>query len=230
MAGSGHAAGAGSSDDGGMTTTETSTSQRLFARWYPWMMARSERAGQAAIRREQLRQAVGTTLEIGAGNGFSVPHYTDRVEELVLVEPSPGMRERLALTVSDAAPATVVVVDGDAHALDYPDATFDTVTASLTFCSVSDPRRALAEVHRVLKPGGRLLFHEHVRGRGLRAVVQRLLTPLQRRLADGCHADRDFEALLAESPFELDELRRTRMPRGAPTIVPLVVGAARRVT
>jgi ubiquinone/menaquinone biosynthesis C-methylase UbiE len=221
--------GARLSDDGAMTT-DTPLGQRLFARWYPWMMERSERAGQAAIRSEQLRQAAGTTLEIGAGNGFSVPHYTDRVEELVLVEPSPGMRERLALTVSDAAPAKVVVVAGDAHALDYPDATFDTVTASLTFCSVADPQRALAEVHRVLKPGGRFLFHEHVRGRGLRAVVQRLLTPLQRRLADGCHADRDFEALLADSPFELDELRRTRMPRGAPTIVPLVVGAARRVT
>lgn len=211
-------------------TTYTSWGQRLFPCWYPRMMDRSERGGQAAMRRAQLSQAAGATLEIGAGTGFSVPYYTDRVDELVLVEPSPGMRERLALAVAVAAPTKVSVVDGDAHALDYPEARFDTVTASLTFCSVADPARALAEVHRVLKPGGRFLFHEHVRGRGPRAVLQRLLSPVQRWMADGCDPYRDFEALLADSPFELDEVVRTRMPRGAPTIVPLVIGAARRVT
>ena len=122
-----------------------------------------------------------------------------------------------------------MVLDGDAHALDLPDHTFDTVTASLVFCSVRDPRRALAEVHSVLRPGGRFLFHEHVRGQGVRGVLQDLATPVQRRVADGCHANRDFEALLLDSPFELDELTRTRMPTSVPTITPLVLGTARRV-
>jgi ubiquinone/menaquinone biosynthesis C-methylase UbiE len=192
------------------------------------MMARSERAGQGTIRRQQLAQAAGATLEIGAGNGFSLPYYTDQVDELTLLEPNPEMRERLKRDAPTVAARTVVVVDGDAHALDYPDATFDTVTASLTFCSVDDPGRALAEVHRVLKPGGRFLFHEHVRGDSVCGVLQDVLTPLQRRVADGCRPNRDFEALLAASPLELVSVQRTRMPRAFPTIVPLVVGAARR--
>ena len=192
-------------------------------------MARAERAGQADIRRAQLRHARGKTLEIGAGNGFSVPYYTGQVDELTLVEPNRELRELLARPVRNAAPRDVVVADGDVHALDHPDATFDTVTASLVFCSVSDPRRALAEVHRVLKPGGRFLFHEHVRATGLRALLQDVMTPLQRRVADGCHANRDFESLLLDSPLELHTLTRTRMPAAFPTIVPLVVGTAERV-
>lgn len=212
-----------------MTSSTATRGQRFFASWYPSLMGRSESAGQGEMRREQLAQASGRTLEIGAGNGFSVPYYTDQVTELTLIEPNAVFREQLVATVEDAVPHDVSVADGDVHALDYADASFDTVTASLVFCSVTDPQRALAEIHRVLRPGGRFLFHEHVRGHGLRGLVQDLMTPLQRRLADGCHANRDFEALLFESDLELDELVRTRMPAAAPTIVPLVVGAARRV-
>jgi ubiquinone/menaquinone biosynthesis C-methylase UbiE len=192
-------------------------------------MGKSEDAGQGDMRREQLAQASGRTLEIGAGNGFSVPYYTDQVEALTLIEPNPEFRDQLRSVIATAAPGDVAVMDGDVHALDFPDASFDTVTASLVFCSVTDPQQALAEVHRVLRSGGRFLFHEHVRGHGLRGVIQDLMTPLQRRLADGCHANRDFESLLFESDLELDELVRTRMPAAAPTVVPLVMGAARRV-
>lgn len=219
-------------DDRAMTTTTASRAsrgQRTFARWYPRMMQRVEDAGQAALRRDQLAQARGRTLEIGAGNGFSVPHYTERVAELTLLEPNAALRAGLEAHLDRAVPRRTTVVDGDAHALDFPDRSFDTVTASLVFCSVADPARALAEVHRVLKPGGRFLFHEHVRGHGLRGLLQDVLTPLQRRLADGCHANRDFAGLLMSSPFELDELTHHRMPTAVPTIVPLVIGAARRV-
>jgi ubiquinone/menaquinone biosynthesis C-methylase UbiE len=229
VAGSGHVWRLTGGQDRRMTNSTATRGQRFFASWYPSLMGRSESAGQGDMRREQLAQASGKTLEIGAGNGFSVPYYTDRVTELTLIEPNAVFREQLASTVANAEAREVAVVDGDVHALDYPDASFDTVTASLVFCSVTDPQRALAEIHRVLRPGGRFLFHEHVRGHGLRGVVQDLMTPLQRRLADGCHANRDFEALLFESDLELDELVRTRMPAAAPTIVPLVVGAARRV-
>jgi ubiquinone/menaquinone biosynthesis C-methylase UbiE len=215
--------------DRDMTNSTGTRGQRFFARWYPSVMGKSEDAGQGDIRREQLAQASGRTLEIGAGNGFSVPFYTDQVEALTLIEPNPEFRHRLHSVIATAAPSDVAIMDGDVHALDFPDASFDTVTASLVFCSVTDPQQALAEVHRVLRPGGRFLFHEHVRGHGLRGVVQDLMTPLQRRLADGCRPNRDFEALLFESDLELDELVRARMPAAAPTVVPLVVGAARRV-
>ena len=212
-----------------MTNSKATRGQRFFARWYPSVMGKSEDAGQGRLRRQQLAQASGRTLEIGAGNGFSVPYYTEQVETLTLVEPNPEFRRQLHSVIATAAVRDAVVVDGDVHRLDFPDASFDTVTASLVFCSVTDPQQALAEVHRVLRPGGRFLFHEHVRGHGLRGVAQDLMTPLQRRLADGCRPNRDFEALLFESDLELDELVRTRMPAAAPTVVPLVVGAARRV-
>lgn len=133
--------------------TTTTFGERFFASWYPRFMARVERAGQAGVRRAQLAGARGRTLEIGAGSGLSVPHYPDDLTELVLLEPNPALRTRLTvLAHSPAAPITVV--DGDAHALEFPDGSFDTVTASLVFCSVRDPDRALAEVHRVLRPGG----------------------------------------------------------------------------
>jgi SAM-dependent methyltransferase len=203
--------------------------QRGFARWYPTLMAKVERDGQSEMRQAQLRQARGETLEIGAGNGFSVRHYTEAVDELFLLEPNPDFRGALSAEASRACAGNTTVIDGDAHALNFPDRTFDTVTASLVFCSLNDPARALDEVHRVLKPGGRFLFHEHVRGHGYLAVIQSSLSPLHRRLADGCHPNRDFESLLFGSSLELDELTRTQMPTWLPTIRPLVIGAARRV-
>jgi ubiquinone/menaquinone biosynthesis C-methylase UbiE len=190
-------------------------------------MERVERGGQAAIRHDQLTAATGTVLEIGAGNGFSVPHYPTDLAKLVLLEPNARFRARLSEQVGTLGiPATVI--DGDAQALSFPDASFDTVTASLVFCSVDDPARALSEVYRVLRPGGRFLFHEHVRGGRVRGVVQDLIAPLQRRLADGCRPNRDFESLLAASGLDVVSLTNLRMPTFVPTIVPLVVGTAVR--
>ena len=190
-------------------------------------MGRVERNGQADFRRSQLAAARGRVLEIGAGSGLSVPHYPETVDELVLLEPNPAFHRRLA-EAADALPVRTSIVDADAHRLPFPDSSFDTVTASLVFCSIDDPERVLAEVHRVLRPGGRFLFHEHVRGGPVRGVVQDVLTPLQRRLADGCHANRDFEALLAASPLDVVTVAHERMPTAIPTIVPLVIGAAER--
>ncbi|MFC6010223.1 class I SAM-dependent methyltransferase [Nocardia lasii] len=207
--------------------TITSPSAASFARWYPRLMNISERAGQDHLRRDLLRRAHGRTLEVGAGNGFSMPHYPEDLDELVLVEPNPALRTRLAARV-DRPAAPVRILDGDAHALDFPDNSFDTVTASLVFCSLPHPTRALAELHRVLRPGGVFLFHEHVRATGTLGRCQDLITPLQRRIADGCHANRDFHSLLVASDFEIVELHHTRMPRAVPVIAPLVTGVARR--
>ena len=210
-----------------MTTTSAARRDRLFAAWYPSLMGRIDRNGQAGVRSEQLAAATGRVLEIGAGSGLSVEHYPVDLAELVLLEPNPAFRARLReLLDRSGFPATIV--DGDVHDLPFPDASFDTVTASLVFCSVTNPGAALTEVHRVLRPGGRFLFHEHVRGGPVRGVVQDALTPLHRRLADGCHANRDFEALLASSPLTVESVAHLRMPTRIPTLVPLVVGVAGR--
>lgn len=212
-----------------MKSTTTTRNGRLFAAWYPALMGQIERSGQATIRHEQLAAATGRVLEIGAGSGLSVPHYPANLRELVLLEPNPAFRKRLR-ELLDQTHTSATIVDGDVHDLPFDDSSFDTVTASLVFCSVDDPAKALAEVHRVLRPGGRFLFHEHVRGGPVRGVVQDVLTPLHRRLADGCHADRDFEALLAPSSFAVETVAHLRMPTWIPTLVPLVVGAARRAS
>ncbi len=210
-----------------MDTTSVTRSGRWFAAWYPTVMEQIERNGQAAVRRDQLAAAAGRVLEIGAGSGLSVAHYPADLTELVLLEPNPAFRTRLCGTL-DRTKVAATVVDGDVHDLPFPDASFDTVTASLVFCSVDDPARALVEVHRVLRPGGRFLFHEHVRGARVRGVVQDLLTPLHRWLADGCRANRDFESALAASPLTVVAIDRGRMPTWIPTLVPLVVGTAAR--
>jgi ubiquinone/menaquinone biosynthesis C-methylase UbiE len=193
------------------------------------MMATVEASGHAAMRRRLLARAGGATLDVGTGTGLSVPHYPAAVDELVLVEPSPHMREALQATVADDPPpvASIEIVDGDAYALPFDDDTFDTVSSSLLFCSLRRPDVTLAEMHRVLRPGGRLLFHEHVVGSGWRSVVQHVLSPLQARLADGCRPTQDFESVLARSPFDVVSIEHTRMPRGFVTIRPLVLGEAR---
>lgn len=203
---------------------------RLFTRWYPVVMGVSERAGQSEIRRAQLALASGRTLEIGAGSGLSVPYYGGEVTELVLVEPDADFRIALQRTLDELkhAPWPVTVVDADAHRLPFDDATFDTVTASFTFCSLQQPDRGLDELHRVLRPEGRFLFHEHVRGHGRRARFQDLLTPLQVLLAGGCHPNRDFVGTLRRSPFRIDRVVSTRMPRAFPTVSPGVHGTASR--
>ncbi|MGS0683784.1 class I SAM-dependent methyltransferase [Nakamurella sp. GG22] len=203
---------------------------RLFTRWYPLVMGRSERAGQSEIRREQLSLASGRTLEVGAGSGLSVPYYGDDVTELVLVEPDADFRIALQVTIDDLTPAPwpVTVVDADAQRLPFDDATFDTVTASFTFCSLQRPEIALDELHRVLRQGGRFLFHEHVRGHGPRARFQDLMTPVQVLLAGGCHPNRDFVGTLRRSPFRIDQVVPDRMPRAFPTVTPVVHGTASR--
>jgi ubiquinone/menaquinone biosynthesis C-methylase UbiE len=203
---------------------------RRFARWYPWLMGKAERAGQADVRRAQLAAARGRTLEIGAGSGLSLPHYTAAVDELILVEPDPGFRAQLRATLRGMEPVPWWwdVTDDDAHALPFDDASFDTVTASFTFCSVARPEQALLEVVRVLRPGGRFLFHEHVRGHGLRLLLQNALAPLQVAIAGGCHPNRDFESFLDRSPLHVQHLVHDRMPRGFPTITPVVHGSASR--
>jgi SAM-dependent methyltransferase len=211
-------------------TRASGTLSRLFAWWYPKLMGLSERAGQADVRRAQLAAAAGHTLEIGVGSGLSLPHYGDQVTELVLLEPNQAFHPELLRTIEGLGPRPFSwrLVSGDGHQMPFDDSTFDTVTASFTFCSVADLGQVLDEIHRVLRPGGRLLFHEHVRGDGARARLQDALAPVQVALADGCHPNRDFLAAVEASRLQTVHVVRGRMPRGFPTITPVVHGTAVR--
>lgn len=166
-------------------------------------------------------------LEIGAGTGLNLPHYRAALH-VTVVEPDATYARRLGQRAA-AALVPVDVVIGKAEKLAFPDETFDSAVASLALCSVDDLDVALGELRRVLRAGGSLLFLEHVRSEGeRRSRWQDRLTPLQRRLADGCHLNRDTPAAIERAGFELVELERFSMPPGHPLIKDAVQGFARK--
>src|SRR3954447_25659557 len=122
----------------------------LFARFYDRLTARTERGGLGDLRRELLSSASGRVLELGAGTGHNLEHYTDAVTELVLAEPDPNMAQRLRerLTEDGTAAATPSVIGAPAEELPFDDGSFDVVVATLVLCTVDDPARALREVRR----------------------------------------------------------------------------------
>jgi SAM-dependent methyltransferase len=204
--------------------------ERAFAWYYPKLMAVSERAGGAAMRARVVGQAVGRTLEIGAGNGYNLPHYTSAVTELVVTEPSPHMVQHLRkrLTTEPPPVGRWELVQTGAEQLPFPDASFDSVTAGYVHCTIPRPELAIAEIARVLKPGGRYLFIEHVRGGSLLGRVQDVVEPVHVYVAAGCHPNRRTEDLLRNSELEVEELEHTTLPRSSPSVRPVILGSARK--
>ena len=148
-------------------------------------------------------------MEVGAGNGMNFGHYPATVTEVVAVEPEPYLREKASGRAA-AAPVPVTVVDGTAEALPLEDASVDAVVHSLVLCSVRDQAVALAEARRVLRPDGELRFYEHVvsRRRGKAAFERAFTHTLWKRMAGGCHMDRDTTAAIRAAGFEVDEVDR----------------------
>lgn len=206
--------------------------ERLFALWYPWLCELAERAGQRELRHELIGRAGGRTLEIGAGSGLNLRHYTPKITELVLSEPSPDMRKHLReLLDSDPPPVrSLRVIDTGGEDLPFDDRSFDTITGTYVLCTIPDPERALVEFARVLKPDGQYLFMEHVHaGEGtLLGRFQDLVAGPHRYIAAGCNPNRRTEALLGDSPLEVERLDRTNQPRAFPTVRPIILGSARR--
>lgn len=193
---------------------------RIFAAIYDRMLAGTEDAGLRERRRALLSRARGRVLEIGAGTGLNVEHYGPEVD-LVLTEPEAPMAERLR-----ARAARGEVVEAPADRLPFGDGSFDTVVSTLVLCTVPDQEAALAEVRRVLKPDGQLLFLEHVRSddAGVAKWQDRLL-PLWRFCGHGCHPNRDTAAALERAGFALD-METWRMPKAPPIVRPVIEGVA----
>jgi len=198
---------------------------RVFAGVYDRLMAGTEEAGLSDHRHGILAEARGRTVELGAGTGLNLAHYPDGVDELILTEPFPPMAKQLRERAGDRAE----VIEAPADALPIPDASIDTAVATLVLCTVDDVPATLAEVSRVLKPGGRLLFVEHVRSSdpGTARWQDRLRGPWQ-FMGHGCRCNRDTLAAIEASALEIDSVDHGELPKSPPIVRPLVVGSARK--
>lgn len=186
------------------TNRRNSSFGQYFARVGPRMDAR----GAADHRRRLLEAAHGTVVEIGAGYGAAFPFYPAAVTSVLALEPDPTLRA-LALAEASRAPVPVTVHDGTAESLPVADESVDVVVSCLVLCSVADQSAVLAETLRVLRPGGLLLFYEHVRStHRLLAAAEDLLTPLWSRMAGGCHPNRDTAGGIAAAGLTLRNVER----------------------
>ncbi|CAN7167042.1 class I SAM-dependent methyltransferase [Arthrobacter sp. LjRoot14] len=177
---------------------------QYFARVGPRMDAR----GAADHRRRLVEAAHGTVVEIGAGYGATFPFYPSAVTSVLALEPDPTLRA-LALAEANRAPVPITVQDGTAESLPAADGSVDVVVSSLVLCSVADQTAVLTEMLRVLRPGGLLLFYEHVRSaHRVLAAAEDLFTPLWSRLAGGCHPNRDTAAGIAAAGLTLQTVER----------------------
>jgi SAM-dependent methyltransferase len=200
----------------------------LFARAYARLSER-ESAEQVEHRRETLAGLRGRVVEIGAGNGRNFAFYPATIDEVVAVEPEPYLRA-LAVRAAARAPVAVSVVDAVAGRLPFDDARFDAAVACLVLCTVPDPRAALEDLRRVLRPAGELRFFEHVHAdrQPLRAL-QSLgdASTLWPRLAGGCHAARDTLHAIEDAGFSVTDVRRLDFSPGRPLpAVPHILGRA----
>lgn len=179
----------------------------------------------AAYRRRVVPAADGCVLEIGVGSGVNLPFYSQRVLEVIGLEPSPKLIAMARRVEEAGAPARFI--EGSAEEIPLKDATIDTVVMTFTLCSIPDASRALLEIRRVLKPGGRLLFAEH--GRAPEQDVARWqdrLTPVWKRLAGGCHLNRPVRSLIETAGFAFDRCETGYM-RGPRPLTFMFEGSAR---
>lgn len=202
----------------------------IFARMYRRIAAEAEGKGASEHRDELLDGLTGRVIEVGAGTGLNFAHYPKTVTEVVAVEPESYLRAAAEAAIADAS-VPVTVVDGTADDLPAGTGEFDAAIVSLVLCSVPSQVSALAELHRVIRPGGELRFYEHVRSpkpgfaRAQRAVD--LVWPL---FGGGCHTSRDTERAIADAGFVVERVRRFtfRPVLCAAPVSPHIIGSARR--
>ena len=181
----------------------------------------------AAYRGRIIPAAEGRVLEIGIGSGLNLPFYSRNVTHVIGLEPSPRLLI-MARRVERAGSGPIEFIEGSAEAIPLKDASGDTVVTTWTLCSIPDAPRALRDMRRVLRPGGRLLFVEHGRAPDPNVVWwQDRLTPLWSRFNAGCHLNRDTAAAVERAGFTLERAEYSDpYPRLVPT-QPILEAVAR---
>ena len=198
---------------------------KFFALTYDRQMAKTEQAGLHAFRERLLAGLGGDVLEIGGGTGANLPCYGPAVTSLTLTEPQPPMLRRLERAVREHRPSATVL-RAPAEDLPFDDHTFDVAVSTLVLCGVDDQPRALRELRRVLRPGGRLLFIEHLRSDDpATARLQDRINWLN-RLVVCCDCNRPTLGTLQQAGFTVTEVEHTELPKAPPFVRPTVVGSA----
>jgi len=212
-------------------TTTADISRPRFARMYRKAAARADRRGASGHRARLLEGLRGRVVEVGAGHGLNFAYYPTAVTEVIAIEPEPNLRGDAEVAAAEA-PVSVAVHSGTADALPLADAEMDAAVASLVLCSVPNQGRALAELTRVLRPGGELRFYEHVvpRSQPKRAIIQLAdHSGLWPTIAGGCHPARDTGAAIEAAGFTIERCERFGFRASAvEPSVPHVLGLARR--
>jgi ubiquinone/menaquinone biosynthesis C-methylase UbiE len=180
----------------------------------------------SGYRQRVIPAASGRVLEIGVGSGLNFAFYGRDVERVIALDPSPRLLHRAEKSARDTT-ASVELIEASAEAIPLPDRSIDTVVSTWTLCSIPNVTRALGEIRRVLKPGGRLLFAEH--GLSPDAAVrgwQNRLTPAWKRLGGGCHLNRDIANLIASAGFDIERVTTGYM-KGPKPMTYMYEGSAR---
>jgi SAM-dependent methyltransferase len=215
-----------------MATATTDIPRPRFARMYLGAAQRAEQRGASDHRHRLLAGLQGTVVEIGAGHGLNFPHYPPHVTDVLAVEPEPTLRAEAERAATQAA-VNVRVLPGVADELPLADASADAAVASLVLCSVPDQARALAELRRVLRPGGELRFYEHVLASGKgRGRIQNGVAWFWPLVGGGCHPNRDTVSAIKRAGFDVlrcDRFCFQPMPLAFP-VTPHVIGTARKGT
>ena len=198
--------------------------EKLFAFAYDRAMAGTEKAGLGTIRSRLLQEVSGEVLEIGAGTGRNLAHYPDSLVALTLTEPDPSMLRRLGIAAG-AASRPAKVLRAPAEDLPFDDGSFDTVVSTLVLCGVSDQPRAVREIRRVLRPGGRLLLIEHVRAASPELARRQDRVNWLNRLVAGCDCNRPTLDTLQRAGFEVDVVTG-ELPKSPSFVRPLIIGVA----
>lgn len=205
-----------------------SVSTYLMARSYDWAMQRSEKLCLSAWRSELLTKAQGRVLEIGAGTGINLQHYPPQ-SELILSEPDRQMRRKLQQRLAQSSFKRTRLTDWSATAIDLPDNSLDCIVSTLVLCSVDDLQKSLAELYRLLRPGGVLLFLEHVVALKPSTIRwQQRFEPIWSCCGGNCHLTRDTGQTITAAGFRLDSCKEDNLIGAPPIVRRTIRGCARK--
>lgn len=197
----------------------------LFAATYDRQMVKTEKLLFAELRRDLLADAIGDVLEIGGGTGANLEYYGPQARSVTITEPDRSMLRRLSRRAAETD-RPVTVLQAPAEDLPFEDDTFDTVVSTLVLCGVSDQGRVLNQIRRVLRPGGRLVFIEHVRSDEPKLARLQDRFNWLNRLVVCCDCNRPSARSIEEAGFTVERLDHHTMPKAPPFVRPVVAGAA----